>query len=315
MLLDIVLLCIGFVLLIKGADIFVEGSSKVAVKLHIPEIVIGLTIVAFGTSAPEAAISITSALNGSSDLSIGNIIGSNIMNVLLILGITGCICRLKVKETTYRYEIPFVMIITLLLLLLGKINGSINFFDGIILWIFFLLFLSYLLYLSKSGDDSAIEDVETLTDKDTGLHLFLLIIFGMAGIVIGSNLTIEGASGIASALGVSERMIGLTIVAFGTSLPELITSVTAGLKGKADLSVGNIIGSNIFNILFVLGTTALVSPHAIAFSSKFIIDGIIAIVAMILFFCCITKKREVSRIGAMIMLISYVAYFIFLIQG
>lgn len=315
MLLDIVLLCIGFILLIKGADIFVEGSSKVAVKLHIPEIVIGLTIVAFGTSAPEAAVSIASALNGSADLSIGNIIGSNIMNVLLILGITGCICRLKVKETTYRYEIPFVMIITLLLLILGKINGSINFFDGIILWIFFLLFLSYLLYLSKSGDDSAIEDVETLTDKDTGLHLFLLIIAGLAGIVIGSNLTIEGASGIASALGVSERMIGLTIVAFGTSLPELITSVTAGLKGKADLSVGNIIGSNIFNILFVLGTTALVSPHAIAFSSKFVIDGIIAIVAMILFYCCITKKREVSRIGAMIMLISYVSYFIFLIQG
>lgn len=309
MLVDIVLLIIGFILLIKGADIFVEGSSKIAVKMNIPEIVIGLTIVAFGTSAPEAAISITSAFSGSADIAIGNVIGSNIMNVLLILGITGMICTLTVKKTTYRYDIPFVMCITLLLLILGKIGNSINIFDGIILWIVFIGFLVYLFFLSKSGDPDAVEGVDELSEKDTILRLLLLVVIGLVGIVLGSNVTIKGATGIATSLGVSQRLIGLTIVAFGTSLPELITSVTAGLKGKAGLSVGNIIGSNIFNILFVLGFAALVSPVPIAFQDQFIIDGIVAIIALILFFVSVKKNNQVARIGCIAMLISYGVYF------
>lgn len=274
MILQLFCLIAGFVLLIKGADIFVEGASKLASKLNIPPIVIGLTIVAFGTSAPEAAISITSALGGNVDLAVGNIIGSNIMNVLLILGITGCIAKLKVNNNTYRYEIPFVMVITLVLLMLGKFGSSIDRFDGVLLWGLFLLFLYYLYRLVKKGEEVPLDEVEELDEKDTLLRLIIMIVLGMAAIVIGSNLTIDAATYIAEELGVSQRLIGLTIIAFGTSLPELVTSMTAAWKGKSDLAIGNIVGSNIFNILFVLGTTALISPKAVAFESGFIIDGI-----------------------------------------
>ena len=248
MILQLFCLIAGFVLLIKGADIFVEGASKLASKLNIPPIVIGLTIVAFGTSAPEAAISITSALGGNVDLAVGNIIGSNIMNVLLILGITGCIAKLKVNNNTYRYEIPFVMVITLVLLMLGKFGSSIDRFDGVLLWGLFLLFLYYLYRLVKKGEEVPLDEVEELDEKDTLLRLIIMIVLGMAAIVIGSNLTIDAATYIAEELGVSQRLIGLTIIAFGTSLPELVTSMTAAWKGKSDLAIGNIVGSNIFNI-------------------------------------------------------------------
>lgn len=270
MILQLFCLIAGFVLLIKGADIFVEGASKLASKLNIPPIVIGLTIVAFGTSAPEAAISITSALGGNVDLAVGNIIGSNIMNVLLILGITGCIAKLKVNNNTYRYEIPFVMVITLVLLMLGKFGSSIDRFDGVLLWGLFLLFLYYLYRL----------------------------------------VTIDAATYIAEELGVSQRLIGLTIIAFGTSLPELVTSMTAAWKGKSDLAIGNIVGSNIFNILFVLGTTALISPKAVAFESGFIIDGIVAIGALFLLYTFIGSDGYLKKSGAIIMLIGYLAYFV-----
>ncbi len=310
MLVQVVLLIVGFILLMKGADVFVEGASKVALKFHIPQIVIGLTIVAFGTSAPEAAISITSAIKGSSDLAVGNVIGSNIMNVLLILGITGCITSLRVKKNTYKYEIPFVIVITGLLIVLGMNGNSIDFADGLVLWACFLLFLFYLYRLTKKGEETSLDEVEELTEKDTALRLILMLILGMAAIVIGSQVTIDAATNIAKALGISQRIIGLTIVAFGTSLPELITSVTAGLKGKDDLSVGNIVGSNIFNILFVLGTTALVSPTPITFKGSFIIDGLVAIAAMVLFFVFINKNYRLRKIGAIVMLVGYMAYFI-----
>ena len=310
MILQVILLIIGFILLMKGADVFVEGASKVALKFNIPQIVIGLTIVAFGTSAPEAAISITSALEGASDLAVGNVIGSNIMNVLLILGITGCITSLKVKNNTYRYEIPFVMLITLLLCGLGYLGNGIDLLDGIILWIFFLIFLFYLYRLTKKGEDAGVDEIDELTDKDTTLRLVIMLIIGMAAIVFGSNVTINSATYIAEALGISQRIIGLTIVAFGTSLPELITSVTAAWKGKDDLSVGNIVGSNIFNILFVLGTTALISPNPVVFKSSFIIDGIVAIAALVLFFVFINKDMRLMKIGAILMLVGYMAYFI-----
>ena len=310
MLMQIAYLIGGFVLLIKGADIFVEGASKLATKLNIPPIVIGLTIIAFGTSAPEAAISITSAMSGNVDLAVGNVIGSNIMNVLLILGISGCIARLKVNNNTYRYEIPFVMAITLVLLVLGKFGGSIDRFDGVILWLLFLLFLFYLYRLVKKGEDVPIDEVEELDKKDTLLRLAVMIILGIAAIVIGSNLTINSATYIAKEIGISQRLIGLTIIAFGTSLPELVTSMTAAWKGKSDLAIGNIIGSNIFNILFVLGTTALVSPTAITFESGFIIDGIVAIGALFLLYAFIDDKYYLKKSGAIVMLVGYIAYFI-----
>lgn len=313
MILQVGLLIVGFIMLIKGADVFVEGASKLASKFHIPQIVIGLTIVAFGTSAPEAAISITSAFSGKVDLSVGNIIGSNIMNVLLILGITGCIASLKVKKNTYRYEIPFVMVITLVLLILGKIGENLSFVDGVILWAFFLLFLLYLFRLIKKGEEVALDEVEELEENDTGFKLIIMIVLGMAAIVIGSNVTINAATVIATELGISERLIGLTIVAFGTSLPELITSITAAWKGKNDISVGNIIGSNIFNILFVLGTTALVSPVPVTFAAGFIIDGIVAIAALGVFFIFINKELYLRKVGAIIMLVAYIAYFISLL--
>lgn len=310
MLMQVTCLVIGFVLLIKGADIFVEGASKLAAKLNIPSIVIGLTIVAFGTSAPEAAISITSALSGNVDLAVGNIIGSNIMNVLLILGISGCIARLKVKKNTYHYEIPFVMVITLILLILGKFGESIDHFDGVILWILFLMFLYYLYRLVKKGEEVPIDEVEEVGAKDTLLRLFIMIIIGIAAIVVGSNITIDAAVYIAEVIGISQRLIGLTIIAFGTSLPELVTSMTAAWKGKSDLAIGNIVGSNIFNILFVLGTTALISPNAIAFESGFISDGIIAIGALFLLYAFIDNDLFLKKSGAIVMLMGYIAYFI-----
>ena len=285
MLMQITCLVIGFVLLIKGADIFVEGASKVASKLNIPPIVIGLTIVAFGTSAPEAAISITSALSGNVDLAVGNMIGSNIMNVLLILGISGCIARLKVKKNTYRYEIPFVLVITLILLILGKFGESIDRFDGVVLWILFLMFLYYLYRLVKKGEEVPIDEVEEVGAKDTLLRLFIMIIIGIAAIVIGSDMTIDAAVYIAKVIGISQRLIGLTIIAFGTSLPELVTSMTAAWKGKSDLAIGNIVGSNIFNILFAIG-------------------------ALFLLYAFIDNDLFLKKSGAIVMLIGYIAYFI-----
>lgn len=274
-LINLVLLVVGFVLLIKGADYFVEGASKIADKLGIPQLVIGLTIVAFGTSAPEAAISISSAIKGNTGIAIGNIIGSNIMNILLILGITSCITVLKVAKSTVYYEIPFVIFITTVLVVIGGTQGKLGFISGIILWALFILFFVYLIKMAKSGkSDGIVEEGEAYDGKkDSMIKLIFITLAGMAAIVIGSDLTVDGATEIAKILGISDRIIGLTIVAFGTSLPELITSVTAGIKGKADIAIGNIVGSNIFNILFVLGTTSLIK--SVPYSTNFVIDGIV----------------------------------------
>ena len=310
MLLNIILLVVGFILLIKGADVFVEGASKVAAMLHIPQIVIGLTIVAFGTSAPEAAVSIASAYKGTAGIAIGNIIGSNIANVLLILGISGMIGVLAVKKSTFFIETPFVIVITIALLFLGYPDGSITKVDGGILW---LLFLFYLYRLTKRGDDSAIDDVPELDDNDRMWKLIVLIVLGIICVVIGSQVTVDAASSIAQSFGVSDRIIGLTIVSIGTSLPELVTSVSASLKGKNDIAIGNIIGSNIFNILFVLGTASLVAPHGIPFASNFLLDGLIAIVAIVMFMIFIGKDMKLKKYGAFIMLISYVCYLVYIL--
>lgn len=313
MLLNIALLIVGFILLMKGADVFVEGASKVAAMLHIPQIVIGLTIVAFGTSAPEAAVSIASAFKGTAGIAIGNIIGSNIANVLLILGLSGIIGSLAVKRNTLFIETPFVIMITIVLLLLGYIGGNVSRLDGAVLWIFFLMFLYYLYRLTKQGDDSAIDDVPELDENDRMWKLIIVIILGIICVVVGSQVTVDAASQIAKEFGVSDRIIGLTIVSIGTSLPELVTSVNASLKGKNDIAIGNIVGSNIFNILFVLGTAGLVAPQGILFANTFVIDGIISIGAIVMFMIFINKDMKLRRIGALVMLLSYIGYLFYIL--
>lgn len=306
---NIALLIVGFILLLKGADYFVEGASKIADRFGIPQLVIGLTIVAFGTSAPEAAISISSAVKGSTGIAIGNIVGSNIMNILVILGLTSCITVLHVAKSTVNFEIPFVIFITSILVLIGAWKGELGLMSGIIFWVLFIIFFIYLIKMAKNGQP--VEEDENNGKKDSVFKLILITVFGMAAIVWGSDLTVDSASEIAKFFGMTERLIGLTIVAFGTSLPELITSVTAGIKGKADIAIGNIVGSNIFNILFVLGTTSLIKP--VPYDDKFVIDGIIAIFAAVLLFLGVFRKKELRRGTGIIMLVCYVGYFVYLI--
>lgn len=307
---QLVLLVVGFVMLMKGADWFVEGASKVADKFGIPQLVIGLTIVAMGTSLPEAAVSISAAFKGSADITIGNVVGSNIFNVLVILGLTSVICRIPVQKSTINIEIPFTIFVTLLLAGLGLSDNTVGRVDGIILWVFMIIYLLYLLYMAKHGQPL---EEEVADDKDTPIwKMFLLIVVGGAMIVLGSDITVDAASALAKMFGMSERFIGLTIVAFGTSLPELVTSVTAALKGKTDIAVGNIVGSNIFNILFVVGTASLITP--VVYGSNFIIDSIVALSAMVLLFLCVFPKKRLGRIGGALMLAGYAGYFVYLIR-
>lgn len=309
--LQFVLLVIGFIMLVKGADWFVEGAAGIADRFGIPQLVIGLTIVAMGTSAPEAAISITSALKGNAGITIGNVVGSNILNVLLILGITSLIVSLQVQKSTFQAEIPFVVAISVLLLVLGVNGNSLNRLDGAILVIVFCLFLCYLFWMAKKGKE---QDEVPVDKKRKVWQLILFTIIGLVLIVWGSDVTVDSASAIAKFFGMSDRLIGLTIVAFGTSLPELITSVTAGLKGKADLAIGNIVGSNTFNILFVGGITALITP--VAFESKFIVDTLVATAAVVLLWICVcNKEKKMKRPGGVVMLLGYAAYFVYLLQS
>ena len=286
--LQIVFLALGFFLLIKGADWFVDGASGLAKKLGIPQLVIGLTIVAMGTSLPEAAVSISAALRGNAEITIGNIVGSNILNILIILGVTALIATLKVADSTVRYEIPFMIVVTFVLLWLGYTGGQVTRLEGIILWGLFLLYLRYLYMMAKKGKEEEREAEQLSAAKIIGL-----IFAGVVMIVAGSNFAVEGASNIAKALGISQRFIGLTIVAFGTSLPELVTSVSAARKGNADIAIGNVVGSNIFNILFIVGTTALITP--VTFASGFVADTLIAAAVGILLFVCVARTQELRK--------------------
>ena len=305
-----VLLVVGFVMLIKGADWFVEGASKIADRFGIPQLVIGLTIVAMGTSAPEAAVSLASALKGSAEITIGNVVGSNILNVLIILGLTAVVRAIAVQKSTIKYEIPFTIFVTVLLGVLGLSDGIISRPEGVIFWAFFIAYLLYLLKMTKSGQETAEEVKEE--KKDSMLKLVILVIIGVVLIVWGSDITVDAATTLAKIFGMSERLIGLTIVALGTSLPELVTSVTAAIKGKADIAVGNIVGSNVFNILFVVGTTALITP--VAYSAGFMVDTITAVATMVLLLICVLPKKKLTRPAGIVMLLGYVAYFIYLIQ-
>jgi len=309
-LLQLVLLVLGFVMLVKGADWFVEGASKLADKFGIPQLVIGLTIVAMGTSLPEAAVSISAALKGSAEITIGNVVGSNILNVFIILGLTSVIRAVAVQNSTIKYEIPFTVIVTVLLGALGLTDNTVGRLDGVILWVFFI---GYLIYLFKMAKNGAPEEETPEGDKNEPIwKLLLLIVVGAVLIVWGSNISVDAATALAQIFGMSERLIGLTIVALGTSLPELVTSVTAAMKGKADIAVGNIVGSNIFNILFVVGTSALITP--VVYSASFWVDTIAAVAAMVILLLCVFKNKKLGRVGGIILLAGYVVYFVYLIQ-
>lgn len=299
----IISLLIGFVLLVKGSDYFVDGAAGIAARFKIPQLIIGLTIVAMGTSAPEAAVSITAAFKGQPDITIGNVVGSNILNIFIILGIASVIVSIAVEKSTIKYEIPYMIICSVLLILLGN-DGNIDLLDGIILWIAFILYLAYLFISARKNKK------EEEADYVKGWKQFLYVTGGIIAIILGSKLAVYGATEIARLCGISERFIGLTIVALGTSLPELFTSVTAARKGNADIAIGNIVGSNIFNILFVIGTTALVAT--VPFDKKFIIDSIIMIAAGIILLLCALKSRKLTRVGGVIMLVCYAAYFAYL---
>lgn len=306
LLLQFVLLAVGFLMLVKGADVFVDGAAGIADKFGIPQLVIGLTIVAMGTSAPEAAVSITAALKGNADITIGNIVGSNILNILIILGVTSVIVAVSVQKSTVRYEIPFMLVITVMLAIFGYTSGHITFWEGIILWIAFTIYLAYLFIMAMNNK----EEVEE-TKKRPVWMLLLFVVIGIVLVVWGSDVTVDAATRIAKAAGLSQRFIGLTIVALGTSLPELVTSVSAARKGKADIAIGNIVGSNIFNILFVVGTTALITP--VVFKPEFMIDTMISLAAGILLWLCVFRDRKLGRAGGIIMLLGYVAYFVYLV--
>lgn len=306
MVLQVFILLVGFLLLVKGADWFVEGAAGIAKKLGIPQLIIGLTIVAMGTSMPEAAVSITAALQENAGITIGNIVGSNILNILIILGVTALITNVAIQKSTLYYEIPYMIAITIVLMIFGITGGEISFIEGIIFWLLFIVFLGYLFVMSKKGNSQENEEV-----KDIPVwKCILFMLVGGVMVVKGSDFAVSVASAIARFFGMSERFIGLTIVAFGTSLPELVTSVTAAKKGNAGIAIGNIVGSNIFNILFVIGTTALICT--VPFESKFIIDTIIAIASGAVLWLGTYKNRELRKPCGIVMLLGYAAYFIYL---
>ncbi|MCD7725036.1 MAG: calcium/sodium antiporter [Clostridiales bacterium] len=304
---QLALLVVGFVLLVKGADWFVEGAGKVAEKFGIPQLVIGLTIVAMGTSLPETAVSVSAALKGSADITIGNVLGSNILNVLIILGLTAVIRPVAVQKSTVQYEIPFVALVSAFLLAIGYTDQSVGRVDGVILWVLFIAYLLYLLKMTKSGENMP----EELPEQEMPVwKMLLLIVAGAGAIVLGSDLAVDAATELARIFGMSERLIGLTIVALGTSLPELVTSVTASVKGKADIAVGNIVGSNLFNLLFVIGTSALITP--VVYAPDFLADSIVCIASVVILWLCVCKNHRLGRAGGALMLVCYGAYFVYL---
>ena len=306
MFLQVIILLAGFLFLVKGADWFVEGAASIAKKLGIPQLIIGLTIVAMGTSMPEVAVSITAAINKNAGITIGNVVGSNILNIFIILGITAVITNVAIQKSTLLYEIPFMTVITIILLIFGITGSEVTFIEGVIFWILFLIYLGYLFVMAKKGNDQ--EEAEA---KDNPVwKCMLLMVIGGILVVKGSDFAVSGATEIARYFGMSERFIGLTIVALGTSLPELVTSVTAARRGNAGIAIGNIVGSNIFNILFVIGTTALICT--VPFESKFIIDTAIAVLCGAILWIGTFRHKELRKPCGVVMLLCYVAYFLYL---
>lgn len=299
-----IMLIVGFILLIKGADYFVEASSSIAKALRVPSIIIGLTIVAFGTSAPELAVSVTAAIGGNNDIAVGNVIGSNLFNLLVVLGVCGVILPMKVK---LRWDYIATLLVAGILYLLIAFDLELSRADGILLLILFVVFIGLTIRDALINRIQSTEEFELLSAG----RCILYIVGGLAAIVFGGDLVVDNASKIASSFGLSQNLIGLTIVALGTSLPELVTSVVASKKGENGLAIGNVIGSNLFNILMVLALSATISP--ITINPLSVQDTMILIVSTIVTLILCRRKNEISRMDGVVMLLFYTAYTAFII--
>lgn len=319
LLLNILLLAAGFIMLVKGADWFVDSAAGIAKKLRVPELVIGLTLVAFGTSAPELSVSLTSALKTASiGIAIGNVVGSNIINIVLILGLTSLICRIPCNKNSLLLDIPVMIGATVLFIELGRIGNSFSRTDGILMVSLIVLYIAALVVISIKQRTNLFAEEDSDEEKKSGISLwfvkmkektwFLLILVavGLVLIIYGSDFVVKSATAIAKYCGVSDRIIGLTMIAFGTSLPELVTSITAARKGKTDIAIGNIIGSNIFNILCVAGVTACFIPLSF---EGFQADSFAALgAALLLALLCYLPGHTIKRWGGILMLAGYAAY-------
>ena len=305
----IIFIIIGFALLIVGADLLVDGASGIAKKFHIPEIIIGLTIVSIGTSMPELFVSITSAIDGYSDMALGNVIGSNLSNLLLILGLSALIRPVIFQKETKIYEIPMCLIFTIIFIILCNTSNTISRPESIILLILFALFIGYTIYMGKRESQKEILEIKTEESKNNNtIKNILLVIIGIIGLKVGGDLAVNNAVKVAQYFNLSEKIISLTILAIGTSLPELVTSVTAAIKGNSDIAIGNIIGSNIFNMLLIIGVSAVIKP--ISFNTSYNLDlSILFISTLILaLFPVIPPKDKMSRMNGLVYFVMYVAY-------
>lgn len=317
MIINLLGIVIGFVLLVKGADWFVDGSSSVAKKLQIPAVVIGLTIVAFGTSAPELAVSVSAAFKGSNDIALGNVVGSNIFNTLVVLGISAAITPIAVGKGAVKKDYPISIFATVLLMVLcldtilfQKTEMTVSRMDGVILLVCFAAFMCLTV---KEGLKGRVESgTEEITSFTTGKSI-LFIVIGLAGIVIGGQLTVICAKALARGLGMTEAVIGLTVVAVGTSLPELVTSVVAARKGESDIAVGNVIGSNIFNIFFILGVSATIKPMR-NLDASYLFDLVALTGVMVVTYLPIVITKKVKRGTGSVMVLAYMAYTAYLIM-
>lgn len=313
------LLLLGFALLIKGADYFVEGSSKIASLLRVPPLLVGLTIVAFGTSSPEIAVSVMAAVKGNADVALGNAVGSNIFMITLVIGVTAIIFPVKVEKATVRKEIPFTLLASIVLFVmmgdqwLQNANANENLItrsDGIILLCVFSVFIYYIVEVALSSRDEASQESEDKQGGSWGENI-LFTVGGLTAIIIGGNMVVSSSTVIALAWGMSETLVGLTIVAIGTSLPELITSITAAIKKEMDIAVGSIVGSCIFNILLVLGIASVITPLTIS-SSLFVVVLIMIVATFMLLIVSVTKRR-INRIEGWIISLVYVGYMVYII--
>lgn len=323
-----ILLIIGFFLLIKGADVFVDGASKISKKLGIPSVIVGLTIVSLGTSAPELAVSIISSLQGNNEIAVGNVLGSNIFNTLMVLGVTLIIMPLIIKKSTIKKDFFINIAVTTVFLLLtfnGILFGKDNYisrFDGLILLIGCILYIAFLIWTVKGSKTNNAKDVaaemamETTDIGEINIPKSILaLIIGGIGIVIGGKIVVDSASSIATAWGMSDKLVGLTIVAMGTSLPELVTSAMAALKGEEDIALGNILGSNIFNILLIIGASSIINP--ILVSSTLIVDFIflilVTILIAILIFAHKGKEKRLGKLEGILFVALYIGYMSYII--
>ncbi len=314
MALVLVLLVIGFVFLVKGADFFVEGSSSVAKRFHVPSLIIGLTIVAMGTSLPETAVSVTASVVNNNALAISNAIGSNIFNLMVVIGFCAVLTPVAVDKQTLKRDFPFSVLCAVILLALGFIGMELGHVDGIVLLVLFAIYIVVLVRVALKHKNSAESEIEEETEEIKLLSVprsLVYIVLGGAAIAIGGDMVVDTASRIAIDFGMSQTLVGLTIVSIGTSLPELVTSVIAARKNEVDMALGNAIGSNVFNFLMVLGIASAISP--IAFITENIIDIVVLIVFSIIVWIMAWTKSELKRGEGLLMLVMYAAYAVYII--